>query len=73
MIAAAGHADAEAVQRCLRGELVAEEMTTTGRELFVAWAHARGRTDAAVAARTGRTTYTAARIRQRLSLAAHRS
>ena len=73
MIAAEGHADAEAAQRCLRGELLAEELTTTARELVVAWAHARGLTDAAVAARTGMTTYTAARIRARLCLAVHRS
>ena len=72
MIAGAGHADADDARRCLRGERVAEELTTTGRELVVAWAHAHGLTDAAVAARTGMTTYTAARIRARLRLAAHR-
>lgn len=71
MITAEGHADAEAARRCLRGELVAEELTTTGRELVVTWAHAQGLTDAAVATRTGMTTYTAARIRARLCLAAH--
>jgi hypothetical protein len=72
VISAAGHADADAARRCLRGELVAEELTTTARELVVAWAHAYGLTDAAVAARTGMTTYTAARIRARLRLVAHR-
>jgi hypothetical protein len=71
VISAEGHADAEAARRCLRGELVAEELTTTGRELVVAMAHARGLTDVAVAERTGMTTYTAARIRARLRLAAH--
>ncbi|MFC0434545.1 hypothetical protein [Kutzneria buriramensis] len=73
MIPTEGHADADAARRCLHGELLAEELTTTARELVVAWAHARGPTDAAVAARTGMTTYTAARIRARLCLAAHRS
>ena len=72
MISAEGHADAEAVRRCLRGELVAEQLTTSGRELVVAIAHARGLPDVAVAERTGMTTYTAARIRARLRLTAHR-
>jgi hypothetical protein len=72
VIPADGHADAVAARRCLRGELLAEELTTAGRELVVAMAHARGLTDVAVATCTGMTTYTAARIRARLRLPAHR-
>ncbi|TCO47325.1 hypothetical protein [Actinocrispum wychmicini] len=68
MIPADRHVDADAARRCLRGELLAEQLTTHARELVVAWLHRRGCTDAAVAARTGMTTYTAARIRARLHL-----
>jgi hypothetical protein len=69
----ARHADAEAARRCLRGQLLAEELSTTARELVVAMAHARQWSDVTTASRTGMTTYTAARIRARLRLAPHRS
>jgi hypothetical protein len=72
VIAESGHADAEAARRCLAGELLAEELPTHARELVVAWLHRQGCTDAVVASRTGMTTYTAARIRARLSLPVHR-
>lgn len=70
MIGEAGHADAQVARRCLQGELLAEELSTTARELVVAWLHRQGCTDVDVASRTGMTTYTAARIRARLSLPA---
>lgn len=72
MIPAAEHGDAESARRCLRGELVAEELSTRARELVVAWSHAHGRTDAETAAHTRMSTYTAARIRVRLRLPARR-
>jgi len=56
---------------CLRGDLLAEELSTTARELVVAWLHREGVPDREVASRTGMSTYTAARIRARLSLPAH--
>jgi hypothetical protein len=71
VIPAAVHGDAESARRCLRGELLAEELTTGARELVVAWLHGQGRTDAQVAARTRMSTYTAARIRARPRLPAH--
>jgi DNA-binding NarL/FixJ family response regulator len=71
MIPAAVHADAENARRCLRGELLAEELTTTARELVIAALHKRGLPDAQIARRTGLSTYTAARIRARLCLPAH--
>ena len=70
MTGSAGHADVEAARRCLRGDLLAEELSTTARELVVAWLHRRGLADREVASRTGMTTYTAARIRARLALPA---
>lgn len=73
MIGARSHADAEAARRCLRGELIAEELTTTSRELVVAWLHARGLPDTAVAERARMSTYTASRIRSRLGLPPRRS
>lgn len=72
MIPAARHADAEAARRCVRGELVAEELSTSARELVVAWLHAHGHTDVEVAALTRMSTYTASRIRSRLGLPARR-
>ncbi|MFD1048940.1 hypothetical protein ACFQ1S_27085, partial [Kibdelosporangium lantanae] len=57
-------------RRCLRGDLLAEELSTSARELVVAWLHRQGLADREVASRTGMTTYTAARIRRRLSLPA---
>jgi hypothetical protein len=71
VIGQTGHADAEAARRCLRGDLLAEELSTQARELVVARLHRQGCTDVAVASQTGMTTYTAARIRARLSLPAH--
>jgi len=71
VIPAAAHGDAESARRCLRGQLVADELTTGARELVVAWLHAQGHTDAQVATRTAMSTYTAARIRARLRLPAH--
>lgn len=70
MSGAAGRDDVRAARRCLVGELLAEELSTAARELVVRWLHAEGLGDAATAARTGMTTYTAARIRARLLLAA---
>lgn len=72
MISTARHADTEAARRCLRGDLLAEELSPQGRELVVTWLHQRGCTDRDTARRTGMTTYTAARIRVRLGLACHR-
>ncbi|MGI8310698.1 hypothetical protein [Saccharopolyspora hattusasensis] len=72
MICAAVHADAEQARRCLSGELVAEELSTSARELVVAWLHARGCTDVQIAERCRMTTYTAGRIRSRLGLPSHR-
>jgi DNA-binding NarL/FixJ family response regulator len=72
VISARSHADAEQARRCVRGERVAEELTTTARELVVAWLHARGLTDTEVAERTRMSTFTASRIRIRLGLVAHR-
>ncbi|WP_158885039.1 hypothetical protein [Amycolatopsis anabasis] len=72
MIGSARHVDAEAARRCLRGELLAEELPTSGRELVVAWLHAQGCTDTQTAQRTGMSTYTAARIRTRLGLPSRR-
>ncbi|PPK63497.1 hypothetical protein V5P93_000449 [Actinokineospora auranticolor] len=71
MISARSHADAEQARRCLGGELVAEELTTTARGLVVAWLHARGLTDTEIAGRARMSTYTAHRIRCRLGLRAH--
>jgi hypothetical protein len=73
VIGEARHADVEAARRCLRGELLAEELSTHARELVVAWLHRQSCTDVEVASLTGMTTYTAARIRARLSLPVHRS
>jgi hypothetical protein len=72
VIGEARHADVEAARRCPRGELLAEELSAHARELVVAWLHRQGCTDVEVASRTGMTTYTAARIRARLSLPVHR-
>ncbi|MBP2479123.1 putative lipoprotein [Crossiella equi] len=66
------HQDAQDARRCLAGELVAEQVSARARELLVTWCHRDGLTDHQVAARACMTTYTAARIRARLSLAAHR-
>ena len=71
MGAGESHVDAEAARRCVRGEVVAEQVSTHARELAVSWLHRRGCTDAQVAARIRMSTYTAARIRTRLRLAAH--
>jgi hypothetical protein len=71
VISAATHADAESARRCLRGELIAEELTTTARELVIAALHKQCLPDAQIARRTGLSTYTAARIRARLRLPAH--
>lgn len=73
MISHRSHADAEAARRCLRGELIAEELTSTSRELVVAWLHAQGLTDTEVAERTRMSTYTTSRIRSRLGLPPRRS
>ncbi|KJK46347.1 hypothetical protein UK23_23820 [Lentzea aerocolonigenes] len=62
------HADAENARRCLRGDLLADELTTRARELAVTWLHRRSLPDAEIATRLGLTTYTAARIRARLRL-----
>lgn len=71
MIPAAAHADAENARRCLRGELLAEELTTTARELVITALYRRGLPDVQIACRTGLSTYTAARIWERLRLPAH--
>jgi hypothetical protein len=67
------HADAENARRCLRGELLAEELTSSARELAVSWLHRQGLTDARIGRRVGLSTYTAARIRARLNLPAHKA
>lgn len=67
------HADAEAARRALRGELLGEELSTRARELAVAWLHHQQRTDAEIGAVLRLSTYTAARIRARLHLRAHRA
>jgi hypothetical protein len=64
--------DAKAARRCVRGEVVAEQVSTRARELAVCWLHRCGWTDAEVAARTRMSTYTAARIRSRMGLAVNR-
>ncbi|MCK2239378.1 MULTISPECIES: hypothetical protein [unclassified Crossiella] len=66
------HQDADDARRCLAGELVAEQVSPRARELAVSWCHRNGLTDHQVAQRCRMSTYTAARIRARLSLAAHR-
>ncbi|MBM7771210.1 DNA-binding NarL/FixJ family response regulator [Actinokineospora baliensis] len=71
MIPARSHTDAESARRCVNGELVAEELTTTARGLVVAWLHARGLPDTEIARRARMSTYTAFRIRSRLGLRAH--
>ncbi|XVV06315.1 hypothetical protein ACQPW3_13365 [Actinosynnema sp. CA-248983] len=71
MNVAALHSDAENARRCVRGELLAEELTTSARELVVAWLHRQRLTDAQIGRRVGLSTYTAARIRARLHLPAH--
>jgi hypothetical protein len=67
------HTDAENARRCLRGELLAEELTVSARELAVTWLHRQRLTDAQIGARVGLSTYTAARIRARLHLPAHKA
>lgn len=74
-----GHPDSSAVskawlrQACLRGHMPAEVLTTRDREHLVHTLWKRGWTDAEIASHTLMTTYTTARIRSRLQLAAHRS
>lgn len=72
MGAARSHVDAEEARRCVRGEVVAEQVSTRARELAVCWLHRCGWTDAEVATRTRMSTYTAARIRCRMRLAVNR-
>lgn len=60
-------------QACLRGEMPAEVLTTEDREHLVHTLWKRGWTDAEIASHTLMTTYTTARIRSRLKLAAHRT
>jgi DNA-binding NarL/FixJ family response regulator len=72
VISARSHVDAEHARRCLRGELLGDELTTTARELVVAWLHARGLSDTEIAERARLSTYTTFRIRSRLGLGARR-
>jgi DNA-binding NarL/FixJ family response regulator len=72
VIGQSGHADAEAARRCIRGALIADEVSTGARELVVAWLHAEGLTDVQIAQRCCMSTYTTSRIRARLGLAVHR-
>lgn len=72
MTGASGHADTEQDRRCLRCELIAEELSTSARELVVAWLHTRGHTDTGIAERARMSTYTTSRIRSRLGLPARR-
>jgi hypothetical protein len=60
MGAATSQVDSEAARRCVRGEVVAKQVSTRARELAVCWLHRCGWTDAEVAARTRTSTYTAA-------------
>ncbi|WP_139219612.1 hypothetical protein [Actinopolyspora alba] len=59
-----------AIEACLRGSEPAEALSTTDREHLVRRCCEAGWTDAEIAARTGMTTYTTARIRTRLGLPA---
>ncbi len=51
-----------------RGDLPAEALSTRGREELVYELHARAWTDSEIAAHTRMSTYTTARIRDRLGL-----
>ncbi|MEO6082544.1 MAG: hypothetical protein ABIQ18_05490 [Umezawaea sp.] len=73
MIPAAAHLAAEDARRVLRGELLAEEVSTAARELAVSWLHRQYLPDVEVGRRIGLSTYTAARIRSRLRLPVRRS
>ncbi|MGW5645041.1 hypothetical protein ACWEV3_40870 [Saccharopolyspora sp. NPDC003752] len=57
---------------CLLGEQPAEVLDTAGRERLVAELHDLGWTDPQIAAHCRMTTYTTARIRDRLRLAPNR-
>lgn len=59
------------IRRCLAGQVPAEALSTRDRELVVARLHAAGLSDVEIAEATQQTTYTVARIRARLGLAAH--
>lgn len=58
---------------CLEGRLPAEVLPTALRERLVRALHRRGWTDPEIATYTCMTTYTTARIRQRLALRPNRS
>jgi hypothetical protein len=68
VIGSAGHADAEAARRCLRGDLLAEELSTTARELVVVWLHGAGLADREVPA-TKAEVLTSSRLRRRACFA----
>ncbi|SDC25087.1 hypothetical protein [Actinokineospora iranica] len=63
-------ADARAAWRAVRGEVLGEELSTAARELAVAALYSQRRTDAEIAAVLRLSTYTTARIRERLRLRA---
>ncbi|MCK2237727.1 MULTISPECIES: hypothetical protein [unclassified Crossiella] len=71
MLPADQHHDAEQVRRCLRGELVGEELTPRGREILVTSLHCAGWPDPRVAEISRMSTYVVALIRTRLGLPAH--
>lgn len=58
---------------CLAGKMPAEALDTADRERLVRKLWAAGMTDVEIATHTHLTTYTAARIRNRLGLAAHQA
>lgn len=60
-------------QRALAGHEPAESLTTREREQLVRALWTAGMTDVEIATHTHLTTYTAARIRARLGLAAHQA
>ena len=61
--------DRAAYRACVAGEQPAEVLDATGRERLVAELHDYGWSDAEIAAHTRMTTYTLARIADRLRLA----
>lgn len=56
---------------CLSGQLPAESLPTTDRERLIQVLHGRGWTDVEIAVHTSMTTYTLARIRNRIGLTAN--
>jgi len=64
-------ARAKLIAACRRGDVPAELLDTADRERLVRWFWNLRWTDVEIATRTHMTTYTTARIRERLGLAAH--